>query len=78
MIFCMKISIKVFYQLLVSFLLLLATHPQTTRNSKFVISLEYLNQEGRDEADFLLADKHQTVLQVDFINFGGNSQACPN
>ena len=37
-----------------------------SHNSKFPISLQYLIKEDRDEVDFLLADKHQSVLQVDF------------
>ena len=75
MIFCMKINI-VFYSLIVSFLLVIARHGQSTRNSKFVI-LEYLGKEGRDEVDFLHADKHQTFLKVDTINLGGRGQARP-
>ena len=40
----------------------IASHAQSTQNSKFVISLQYLKKEGRDEVDFLHADKHQTIL----------------
>ena len=32
----------------------------------FVMFLQYLKKEGRDEVDFLHADKHQSLLQVDF------------
>ena len=42
-----------------------------------LISLQYLKKEKRDEVDFLLADEHQILLQVD-INLGGHGQACPN
>ena len=77
MIFCMKIEIKVFYKLVVSFLLVRARHPQSTQNTMFVISLQYLKNEGRAEVAFLHADKHQTILQVDRVNFGGYDQACP-
>ena len=80
-IFCMKIHIKVFYKRVVSFLLVLARHVQSTQNSKFVISLQYLEKKkkkGRDEVDFLPADKHETILQVDNINLGGHGQAFPN
>ena len=52
MIFCMKINIKVFYKLEVSFLLFIARHAQSTQKSKFVISFQYLKREGRDDADF--------------------------
>ena len=58
MIFCMKISsIKDFYKLVVMLLLVIARHAQNTQNSKFVISLQYLKKEGKDESDFLHADK---------------------
>ena len=30
------------------------------------MSLQYLEREGRNEVDFLHADKHQNFLQVDF------------
>ena len=63
-----------FYKLVVSFFLVI-TRPQ---NSKFVISLQYLKKEGRDDVDFLDVDKHQTILQVDLINLSGHGQACPN
>ena len=54
----MKINIKVFYKLVVSLLLVIARHAQSTQNSKFVISLQYLKKEGGDEVDFLHADKY--------------------
>ena len=59
MIFCLKRNIKVFYQLTVSFLLVLARYVQSTQNNKFVISLQYLRKEGKAEVDFLQADKRQ-------------------
>ena len=68
MIFCLKRNIKVFYQLTVSFLLVLARYVQSTQNNKFVISLQYLRKEGKAEVDFLQADKRQTFLQVDPIS----------
>ena len=34
------------------------------------MSLRYLKKEGRDEVDFLHADKHQSFLQVDFSTLG--------
>ena len=60
MIFCLKRNIKVFYQLTVSFLLVLARYAQSTQNNKFVISLQYLRKEGKAEVDFLQADKRHT------------------
>ena len=41
-------------------------HSQNSQNSKFVMSLQYLKKEVRDEVDFLGAGKHQSLLQVDF------------
>ena len=74
----MILDIKIFYKLVILFLLVIARHAQSTRNSKFVISLQYLEKEGRDEVDFLHADKHQTILQVNTINLVGRCQACSN
>ena len=34
-------------------------HSQSSQNSKFATSLQYLEKEVRDEIDFLHADKHQ-------------------
>ena len=69
MIFCMKINIKIFYKLVVSFLLVMVRHAQSTQNMKFEISLQYLfatsQKIKRDEVDFLqtikLPIKHQTI-----------------
>ena len=41
-------------------------HSQSSQNSKFTMSLQYLKKEVRDEVDFLHVDKHQSFLQVDF------------
>ena len=41
-------------------------HSQSSQNSKFAISLQYLKKEVIDEVDFLHADKHHSFLQVDF------------
>ena len=45
-------------------------HSQSSQNSKFAMSLQYLKKEVRDEVDFLHADKHQSFLQVDFNTLG--------
>ena len=74
----MKINIKVFYKLVVSFVLVIASHAQSTQDNKFVRSLQYLKKHGRDEVDFLLADNHQTIIQVDTINLDGQGHTCPN
>ena len=45
-------------------------HPQSSQNSKFTMSLQYLKKELGDEVDFLHIDKHQGFLQVDFNILG--------
>ena len=45
-------------------------HSQSSQNSKFAMSLQYLKKEVRDEVDFLHVDKHQSFLQVDFNTLG--------
>ena len=45
-------------------------HFQSSQNSKFVVSLQYVKKEVRDENDFLHADKHQSSLQVNFNTLG--------
>ena len=73
----MKIKIKVFYKLVILCLLAIARHAQSTQNS-ILTSLQYLEKEGRDEVDFLHANKqtilHQTILQGDTINIGVMAQ----
>ena len=70
----MKINIKVFCKLTVSFLLVIGRYIQSTQNSKLVISLQYLKKEWRDAVYFLHADKDQTYRQVDSINLGGHGK----
>ena len=51
-------------------------HFQSSQNSKFTMSIEYLKKEVRDEVDFLHADaknKHQ-LLKIDMIVCDGNSK----
>ena len=38
---------------------------QVSQESKFVMSLQYLKNEVREEVDFLHRDKHQSFLQAD-------------
>ena len=40
-------------------------HAKITQNNKLAISLQYLQKELSDEVDFLHADKHESLLQVD-------------
>ena len=37
-------------------------HSQSSQNSKFAISLQYLKRDVRDGVDFLHADKYQSSL----------------
>ena len=46
MIFCMKKKIKVFYKLLISFLLAVGRYAQSTQNSKFVITFKISKKKG--------------------------------
>ena len=39
-------------------------HSQSSQNSKFAMSLQYLEKEVRDQVDFLHGDKYQSFLQV--------------
>ena len=43
-------------------MMVMVKNSQTSQNGKFVMSLQYLWKEVRDEADFLDADKHQSYL----------------
>ena len=45
-------------------------HSQSSQNVKFAMSLQYLQEQVRDEDDFLHGDKHQSFLQVYFNNLG--------
>ena len=54
----------------------MARHAQMTQNNKFVISLQYLNQELSDEIDFLHADLHEGLLQVDSMILMGMFKHC--
>ena len=47
-----------------SFLTTITRHAQSTQNNKFAISLQCLKKEGRDEVDFLHADKQQIFQKV--------------
>ena len=56
-------------------------HSQSTQNNKFAISLQYLKKELSDEVDFLHADKHEILLQIDSMILMGivkHSQSSQN
>ena len=43
----------------------MAGHAQVTQNDKFAISLQYRKEELSDKVDFLHADKHKSLLQIE-------------
>ena len=55
--FCLQISAKVFYKMIVSLWVCVARQAQSTKNSQFAIFLQYLKESMKDEAEFLPADK---------------------
>ena len=59
-IFGIQIKMEVFYKLIFSFF----EHAQSTQNNKFAISLQNLK---KDEVDFLHANKHKGLLQIDTV-----------
>ena len=58
------LGIKFSYRVILSLLMGMAKHSQSTQNSKFAISLQYLKKDVRDEVYFLHADKHQSFYKV--------------
>ena len=44
-------------------------HSQSSQNTKFAMSLQYLKKEVKYEVDFVHGDKHESFLQVDFNTF---------
>ena len=52
LIVCMQLNIKVSSKLILCFLLTVARNVQNTENNKFILSVEYLKKEVRDEVIF--------------------------
>ena len=77
LIFYLQISTKVFYKLMASLKVCVARYAQNTQNKELVVSLQYLKEKVKDKVDFLLADKHQRILQIDSIILGVCGQGCP-
>ena len=69
---------KVFYNLIVSLRDWVVKHAQSTQNTKFAISLEYIKENLKDKVYFLFTDKRQRFLQIDTIILGVCGQACPS
>ena len=58
-----------------------ASHAQITQNEKFAISLQCFKKELSDEVNFLHADKHESLLQIDTMILMGmvkHSQSSQN
>ena len=64
--------------LIVSFWVCIARHVKRTQNNKFIISLQYLKENVKDDVDFLPDDIRQRFLQSYAIILGVCGQACPN
>ena len=75
--FCLQKNMKVFYKLIISLWVCIARKAQSTQNNKFTISLQYLNENVKDEVNFLPADKRESFLQVDNITLGVRCQESP-
>ena len=75
--FCLQKNMKVFYKLIISLWVCIARKAQSTQNNKFTISLQYLNENVKDEVNFLPAAKREGFLQVDNITLGVRCQESP-
>ena len=58
------LGIKVSYKVILSLLMSMFKHSQSTQSDKFAISLQYLKKEVRDEVHFLHAYKHQSLYKL--------------
>ena len=47
-------------------LMKMVKHSQSSQNSKFAVSLQYLRKEVKDEVNFLQADEHESLLNISF------------
>ena len=59
----------------------MARHAYITQKRKFAISSQYLKEEVSDEIDFLHADMHESLLQIDtmiVIGIVKHSQSSQN
>ena len=58
------LGIKVSYKVILSLLMSMFKHSQSTQSDKFAISLKYLKKEVRDEVHFFYAYKHQSLYKL--------------
>ena len=60
--------------MILSFWVCIVWYTQSTQNTKFALSLQYLNEKVKDEGDF--SDKRQIFLQLNTIILVVCDQAC--
>ena len=81
LIYCLQINLKVLYKLIVSLLVCMAEHAQSTHN-KFTISIpatkKQLKENVKDEVHFFLAHKCEMFPQIDIIILGVCGKTWPN
>ena len=58
------LGIRASYKVILSLLMGMIKHCQSTQNNKFAILLQYLKKEVRDGVHFLDADKHQSFHKL--------------
>ena len=75
--YCLQISTKVFYKVIVFLWVSAARNAQSTQNNRFTISLQYVKENVKDEVDFLSADKRRRFLKSDTIILGVYGKECP-
>ena len=63
--------------LMLSFLMGMVGHAESTQNDKYAASLQYVKKELSYEVEVLHADKHGNILKVDTVIFVGFGQVCP-
>ena len=57
------------YKVILSLLLDMIKHSQSTQSNKFAISLQYLKKEVRKRVHFLHADEHQSFYKLGLFFF---------
>ena len=67
MIFCLQVNIKVSSNCYYHFRCVQLGISKLPKKNKFAISLQYLKKKLSDEVDFLHADKHENLLQIDIM-----------
>ena len=58
------LGIRVSYKVILSLLMGMMKHSQSTQSNTFAMSLQYLKKEVRDGIYFLYADKHQSFYKL--------------